>query len=82
MAAYSGNIAQKASHSAFSHIWITRSSRFCRNGLQILVANSGAWPFWAKRCDSEPLARKATVPSYCSSTALRMAQPRRALSFR
>jgi hypothetical protein len=23
----------------------------------------GAWPFWAKRCDSEPLARKATVPS-------------------
>lgn len=24
---------------------------------------SGAWPFWAKRWDSEPLARNATVPS-------------------
>jgi hypothetical protein len=34
-----------------------------RNGLHTLVAKSGAWPFWAKRCDSEPLARKATVPS-------------------
>ena len=61
--AYSGSISQKSFHSPACHISITRRSRFSRNGLQILKAYSGARPFCAKRCDSEPLAKKATVPS-------------------
>ena len=63
LVAYSGSMAQKSVHSPFFHIWITSWSSRSSNGLQILKANSGARPFCAKRCDSEPLARKATLPS-------------------
>jgi hypothetical protein len=53
-----GQHAQKSPHSPACHMRTTSWSSRSRKGLQILNANSGVWPFWAKRCESEPLRRK------------------------